>query len=300
MKKICAIVVTYNRVELLRSCVESLLGQQPLDGIIVVDNCSSDETPVYLSALVNEHFHVYRMNENTGGAGGFHYGLRKSVELGYEYSWVMDDDAVPRDGALEALLKAAEVLDWDFGFLSSKVVSEHGDVINIPIMEMTRNDAGCPRWADQLEHGMVRIRRSTFVSVFVPNAMLMLHGLPIKEMFIWGDDSEFTLRLSDRHACYIVGQSIVLHKRQSNKTLSVYSEERSMRIQMYYYFYRNAVYVIIKYEKSFHHKIYALLRLMSAVFLIPFRSRTHLSLRMAVVIRGIAAGLFFRPQIVMP
>jgi GT2 family glycosyltransferase len=300
MKKVCAIVVTYNRAELLRSCIESLLLQRPLDGIIVVDNCSGDGTHVYLSALVNEHFHVYRMNENTGGAGGFHYGLRKSVELGYEYSWIMDDDAIPRDGALDALLKAAEVLDWDFGFLSSKVVSEHGDVINIPIVDMSRNDAGCPRWADQLEHGMVRIRRSTFVSVFVPNAMLRLYGLPIKEMFIWGDDSEFTLRLSDKHACYVVGQSVVLHKRKSNKSLSVYSEENRTRIQLYYYFYRNAVYAIRKDEKSFHEKIYALLRLMSAVFLIPFRSRTHLSLRMAVVIRGVAAGFFFRPRIAMP
>ncbi len=300
MKNICAIVVTYNRFELLRLCIESLLGQQLLDGIIVVDNCSNDETQVYLSALANENFHVFRMTGNTGGAGGFHYGLRKSLELGYAHSWIMDDDAVPRVGALDALLKAAEVLNWNFGWLCSKVVSEQGNVINIPIMDMSRNEAGCPRWADLLEHGLVKVRRSTFVSVLVPNAMLRVHGLPIQEMFIWGDDNEFTMRLSDRHACYMVGSSIVMHMRRSSTSLSVYTEESRVRIPLYFCFYRNEVYCIRVYEKFFYRKVTAVMRLVSAVLLIPFRSRTHVLLRMAVVIRGVAAGLFFRPRIAMP
>lgn len=300
MRKVCAVVVTFNRVEMLRSCIGSLLRQSRLAGVIVVDNCSTDGTPDYLRSLESGHFHVFRLNENSGGAGGFHFGLRKAVELGYDCSWLMDDDVVPRDDALDALLDAAAVLNWEFGYLCSKVVSDQGSVINIPIPEMSSNEAGCPRWADALEHAMVRVRRATFVSLLINNAMLLRYGLPLKEMFIWGDDSEFTMRLSARHACYMAGRSVVVHRRRNNRSLSIYSEEYPDRIRLYFYFYRNAVYNIRKYEKSFFGRAFSLLRLISAVLLMPFRARDNVPLRIAVVARGVAAGLRFTPRIEMP
>ena len=46
---ICAVVVTYNRKELLIECLEALLKQtRQLDGIYIIDNSSKDETPELL------------------------------------------------------------------------------------------------------------------------------------------------------------------------------------------------------------------------------------------------------------
>ena len=49
MSRICAVIVTYNRVELLKENLEALLAQKrKLDGILIVDNASTDETVSFL------------------------------------------------------------------------------------------------------------------------------------------------------------------------------------------------------------------------------------------------------------
>lgn len=48
-----------------------------------------------------------------GGAAGFHEGMKRAYEEGYDWIWVMDDDALPHADALEKLLahrEEAEVL----------------------------------------------------------------------------------------------------------------------------------------------------------------------------------------------
>ena len=46
---ICAVVVTYNRKELLIECLESLKEQsRTLDAILIIDNASTDGTPEIL------------------------------------------------------------------------------------------------------------------------------------------------------------------------------------------------------------------------------------------------------------
>lgn len=52
MKDIAAIVVTYNRVTLLKNCLDALSAQTyPLKKIFVVDNASSDSTKEFLEAF---------------------------------------------------------------------------------------------------------------------------------------------------------------------------------------------------------------------------------------------------------
>ena len=70
-ERVCAVLVTFNRKTLLRTCLNSLLKQtRPIDQILIVDNASSDGTP----ELLREEFPqlpLLRLDRNTGGAGGF-------------------------------------------------------------------------------------------------------------------------------------------------------------------------------------------------------------------------------------
>jgi len=85
--RVCAVVVTYNRKDLLVECLEALRRQTgPLDAIYIIDNASTDGTPEllrsrgYRDGAVIENpldgseiiIRYVRLPVNTGGAGGFH------------------------------------------------------------------------------------------------------------------------------------------------------------------------------------------------------------------------------------
>src|SRR5690349_20673166 len=100
-ERVMAVVVTYNRSRLLLECLSALLRQtQPLDRVVLVDNASTDDTVEQLRThgyLDRPEIDYTRLPTNTGGAGGFHEGLRRAMELGADWMWVMDDDAEPHE-----------------------------------------------------------------------------------------------------------------------------------------------------------------------------------------------------------
>ncbi|MCL6594689.1 MAG: glycosyltransferase family 2 protein [Firmicutes bacterium] len=111
MSTVCAVVVTYNRSATLRRCLTAIEAQTRLpDGLLVVDNASTDDT----RDMVAREFpraRVLTLPENLGGAGGFEAGLREALALGYDWAWLTDDDPQPEPVALEAIMSVAERAD---------------------------------------------------------------------------------------------------------------------------------------------------------------------------------------------
>ena len=133
-ESVLAVVVTYNRKNLLLECLSGLARQsRPIDGLVLVDNASNDGTPALLfeQGLIDrlpedlspaiQEFRtrpklldglptlVLRMNENTGGSGGFHEGLKRAYLEGADWIWLMDDDIEPDARCLEGLLSFSEI-----------------------------------------------------------------------------------------------------------------------------------------------------------------------------------------------
>ncbi|MFQ5873295.1 MAG: glycosyltransferase [Dehalococcoidia bacterium] len=105
--KIAAVVLTFNRRELLWQVLESVMGQtRPVDEIIVVDNASTDGTP----SMLREHFPQVTyllMVENLGPAGGRAAGMKAAYERGHGWIWLCDDDILPERTSLERCLESA-------------------------------------------------------------------------------------------------------------------------------------------------------------------------------------------------
>ncbi len=233
MESTCAVVVTYNRRPLLEECVQALLDQTAaVDEIIVVDNASTDGT----ADLVRERFPQVRLEaleENLGGAGGFHHGIGLAHALGHDWLWVMDDDTIPTPTALEALLDGVRRAPERPAMLASQVHWTDGSLhpMNYPHPRW-RSPADLVRTA---EHGLVLIRSNTFVSLLVARETVDRWGLPQAAYFIWGEDTEYTTRALRHAPGYLVPESVVVHKTAKPYTAV---EDTSGR---YYYSVRNTL-----------------------------------------------------------
>lgn len=90
MSKVSVIIPTYNRSELLYSAITSVLNQTFQDfEIIVVDDCSGDNTPEIVSKLNNKRIKYIRNEINKGEAEARNTGIMNSDS---EYIAFLDDD----------------------------------------------------------------------------------------------------------------------------------------------------------------------------------------------------------------
>lgn len=235
---VAIVVVTFNRLSFLKDLIASLKEQQYSDNkIIVVNNGSTDGTTEWLSG---QQGLVVINQENVGGAGGFYTGMKYAAEHDeFDYCWVMDDDVLCPPDALTELVNAIHA-DPSAGFVCSRVVSEDGEDLNVPIPAYILRGSPYPLTFSRVaSSAMVEVERATFVSVLIPIANVRKYGLPLREFFIWGDDTEYTLRLSASMPCYIACRSVVTHRRQNKGGLDFLTEQNPRRLRMYYYFYRN-------------------------------------------------------------
>ena len=89
---IIAVVVTYNRMELLKRNIRCLQQNKPISSIVIVNNGSTDGTTEWLAA--QEGLTVINQT-NVGGAGGFYTGIQYAIRR-VRWIWCMDDDVFPR------------------------------------------------------------------------------------------------------------------------------------------------------------------------------------------------------------
>ncbi|MBY8848586.1 glycosyltransferase, partial [Saccharothrix sp. MB29] len=91
MSTVAAVVVTYNRKDKLPKVLDHVLAQtQRPDLLVIVDNASTDGTDEVLRRYEGtDGVVLVRLDENTGGAGGFATGMNKAYEQGADFVWIM-------------------------------------------------------------------------------------------------------------------------------------------------------------------------------------------------------------------
>lgn len=205
---VVAVVVTYNRKELLQRCLKSITGGEQQPALTIVwDNHSSDGTLAMLEAegwLARDDLKVLSSAINLGGAGGFHGAINYALTLQPRWIWIMDDDSLPDHRALAMLLRAAEQ-PWRRPpvLLASKVLWT--DANRHP---MNR----CKPLRSARREGVLRpIRACSFVSCLVRAERVHEVGLPIAAFQLWLDDVEFTHRLVRGRPALAVETSLVTH-----------------------------------------------------------------------------------------
>ena len=236
-KKVIAVVVTYNRKELLKECIEALLNQDYKNcSILIVDNASIDGTFEHIKNYIDNEKIIYKnTGANLGGAGGFNFGMKEAYKIGCEFIWLMDDDCIVHEDSLSNLIEAGKSLKGNYGFLSSKVLWKDNSICKMNIPKKTFST-----WQRDFESKIQKITMASFVSLFVKSSVVKDIGLPIKDFFIWTDDWEYTRRISRKYKCYYVTNSVVIHKSKLNEGASIATVDGD-RLERFKYLYRNDV-----------------------------------------------------------
>lgn len=210
--RLVAVVVTYNRLDKLKTGLAATL-EQRCDAVIVVDNCSTDGTREWLQeqAKRHEHLDVILASKNLGGAGGFEQGFRHAQEH-YHPDWLVcfDDDAWPAPAAFDTFLKS----DLDgIDAAAAAVYFPNGEIceMNSPTLNpfwhwrvFLKTFAGQGRKRFHLDdkdyesQTPIAIDSASFVGFFVRGTTVERVGLPEGRLFIYCDDLLYTLEITRR------------------------------------------------------------------------------------------------------
>ncbi len=274
--RVCAVVVTYNRQELLVECLKALQQQtRPLDQILVVDNASTDGT----AEFVKENYPdlvLLELNQNLGGAGGFNAGMQWAFDNDFDWAWVMDDDALPLENSLACLKPFLEQYKDSISVLCSRLVQQ------------TPNNLQC-------DEQIKVINKAMFVGFAVSRKAIEQVGLPRKDFFIYTDDSEYCLRIRKaRGNIYQINSSLILHAdwklSKQNKAINIFGKEfllyPILPAWKKYYLARNRILI----GRTHSARLYILGTAQTVIFL--FATLIFSPKDVSIVAKGLWHGLF--------
>ena len=249
---IVAVVVTYNRLELLKRVITALKSQTvPVDKIIVINNGATDGTKEWLDS---QEFLITIHQENVGGAGGFYRGIKEAMTTETDWIWCMDDDVFPTSKCLEKLINHYTSEDRT-GILCPKRLMDG----RLFISETRKQNLSNPFkyiYEDCLKEELlnnnetVEIEGMAFEGPLIRREVVESIGLPNKDLFILYDDTEYSYRAILAGYKVKVVSSAVMEKYNHQSTLTKRDNLVKNQWKLKYHF-RNTAYFCHKYGKNF-------------------------------------------------
>jgi GT2 family glycosyltransferase len=215
--RVCVVTVTYgDRRRVLERVVCRLLdvaeSTPELHSILIVDNGSTGLTKEYLQHLAElPNCEIATLEENLGSAVGFGTGLDRGQDAGCDYIWLLDDDNLPDQDALQILVSHVRRYGCETAFLSLRKdrqeysaiangrnvdsFADENSFLGFSVIGTVRRLLGIPPEPVESEYGLIPLPYGPYGGLFLPTCLLPLLGRPRTDYYIYGDDHEFTYRL---------------------------------------------------------------------------------------------------------
>ena len=252
---IAAVVVTFNRLNLLKKCIDGIRNQSyKYFDVIIVNNGSSDGTEEWL----NSQKGIFLINqENKGGAGGFYTGMKAAYNAGYEWVWLMDDDGVPGKSQLQMLVEGCHKHNVKFAnaLVCNKDKPEELAFELYDEGKLIKNvsEATMKETIDSI---------NPFNGTIIHRDVIQKIGFVKREMFIWGDETEYNQRARINGFKRVTITSAI-HNHPANKkktqTIIPFINKGHISIappKISHVFYRNIGFIYHFYFKQREYKIF--------------------------------------------
>lgn len=244
--KIGVVIVTYNRLDKLKKCLNAYANQTYLPvNMTVVNNASTDGTEAFLetwslqqsSPFVRKVIHS---DVNKGGAGGFKIGIAELLKSDVDWIWLADDDAYPESRCFENIVKFYSVQSRErkeeIVALCSRVndnsglSSLHRRRLKKTLVQIKEVPVELPEYGKDF----FEIDFFSFVGTAIKAIAIKEIGLPRDDYFIYYDDSEYSLRVRKIGLIECISSAIVTHDSLENIVAKCSWK--------YYYMFRNKMY----------------------------------------------------------
>lgn len=241
--KLGVVIVTYNRLELLKECITACINQkEEFQKILIINNASTDGTKEYLENLQYSNLEIINSKKNLGGAGGFWLGINKAMELDLDYLLLIDDDAILDYNYNKAISDYIRNNDENIVAYSGTVITNNS--IQFEHRRHLKNGFKCiDSTPEEYNQEYFDYNLSTFCGLYVSMKIIRKIGLPCKEFFIWFDDTEYSLRINQYGKIRNINKALLNHKTKISN-LKGYTWKS-------YYGLRNQIVVIKKYFSKF-------------------------------------------------
>lgn len=273
-----AVIVTYNRKEILKKAIESILNQTyKVNKIVVIDNNSSDGTSDMITEngfIYLPNFHYIKLQRNTGGSGGFYEGLKYlKDDSAIDWIAISDDDFIYDRDFFFHIANYIKSSNYENNIIAiTGTVIENGEIAymtrRILIDKITFRQKIVEREyynRESFEYDLL-----SFAGCVIRRDVLNKVGLPEKDYFICFDDTEFSIRLSSLGKIVNVNRALGYHM---VPVPSAISSNKAKLNWKYFYCFRNSIHMALKHSTcrpiTFFFVTFRVLKAIAAVLLKP-------------------------------
>lgn len=214
MKKVAVVILNYKTKDFTLKCLRSVQQSKYSNiEIIIVDNDSQDGLADILTTKRNITF--IQNNQNLGYSGGNNIGIRKALQMGAEYVFILNSDTQIKNDCINNLVNAftdqqIAITAPKILFADKKKIWYAGGLFDIA------NVIGEHRGVDEIDQGQYdQVTETDYASggaILISREIIGKIGLFDENYFLYYEDSDYCFRA--RKAGYrilYVPQAVVYH-----------------------------------------------------------------------------------------
>ncbi|WP_315817029.1 glycosyltransferase [Paraflavitalea speifideaquila] len=184
-QNVCVVIVTYNRLETLKTALDHILAQTLTPAaILIVDNNSTDGTRQFLETLKDQPpMQCLCLPTNTGSAGAIAHAMKVGLTVGtYDYFWILDDDTFYEKKALRELVDHISRSSFD-------LLGLHGALIRFG----KKHPLDPQQKLQPADYALID-------GALIKTAAIQKAGVVDEKFFMMCDDHEYCMRLKNMDA----------------------------------------------------------------------------------------------------
>ncbi len=223
----------------------------PNKHILLIDNGSGDDSVARLRQIEGASVTLLANAVNEGFTGGCNRGFDVALRDGFDYVWLLNNDATTDGETLTSLVRVAEQ-DARVGLVSPRIASLQEPAKNlnlgglyrpeIPSFESTKVVAKATEWAERQPEKVMLMGTALLVRVNLIRAIGKLDDA----MFAYWEDTDFSLRsILAGYRNRLDFASVIYHKEKDAGTHAM-----EMKPHYWYYMARNEIRFWRKHARS--------------------------------------------------